>query len=151
MTPEELAETAYIVVNEDGLRMPCDGNDSVLARKFIENPVQVGSVDDLYDLMEMNIGNPTKYVLVAKGADMKIQNKILRKCFYENSVAFDDMVIFAEVTSGRMQRKLNLKEGELMVVQNKNDYSSIGEPFNFLNLELEKKVLTELSESTIKE
>ena len=38
--------------------------DAAIAVKFIQNPVQVNSVDDLYELLDLGKGLPTKYFVV---------------------------------------------------------------------------------------
>lgn len=68
------------------------------------------SIDDLYDLLDLNKGNPTKYIFTRRDSTMNLQNKIFRKAFYENSAMFDDMVIFAEITSQRIAKKIGIEQ-----------------------------------------
>ena len=107
---EELLETGYILINEDGLKLPqpIDG-DIGIAELFIRNPVQVSSLDDLFDLLEINQGNPTKYCLAMKESAFDIQQQIFRKAFYENSQTFQDSMIFAEINNSRIGQKVGLK------------------------------------------
>ena len=61
---EELKQTAYILINEDQLKLPqsIEGVDSSVSEQFIINPAIVTNMDDLYDLFEANKGAPTKYI-----------------------------------------------------------------------------------------
>jgi hypothetical protein len=62
----ELGNTDYILINEDGLRLPMSKHesDAAIAVKFISNPVQINSIDDLYELLDLGKGLPTKYFFV---------------------------------------------------------------------------------------
>ena len=53
---EELRETAYILVNEDKLKLVQLRNevDVAISYKFLQNPLQVDKIDDLYDLLDVN-------------------------------------------------------------------------------------------------
>jgi len=57
----------------------------------------IKSIDELYDLLEMNKNNPTKYIFTQRKSALSLQNKLVRKVFYENSSGFDDMIVFAEI------------------------------------------------------
>jgi hypothetical protein len=72
---EELKETGYILINEDGLRLPqpLQDADISVAEMFLRNPVQISSSDELYDLFDLNRGNPTKYLLTLKSDQMSVQ------------------------------------------------------------------------------
>ena len=97
---DELQETGYILINEDGLKLPQPiVGDIGIAELFLRNPVQVTSIDDLFDLLEINQGNPTKYCLALKEQNFSIQQQIFRKAFYENSQTFQDSMIFAEISN----------------------------------------------------
>jgi len=68
---DELKETAYILVNEDGLRLPqpAEGGDVGVSEMFLRNPTQISNIDELYDLFDLNRGNSTKYILCMKQKD----------------------------------------------------------------------------------
>jgi hypothetical protein len=65
---EELKETGYILVNEDGLKLPqpLEDADFSVSEMFLRNPTQITNMDELYDLFEMNKENPTKYIVCPK-------------------------------------------------------------------------------------
>jgi hypothetical protein len=65
---DELKQTAYILINEDQLKLPqsIEGVDSSVSEQFIINPAIVTNMDDLYDLFEANKGTPTKYICLRK-------------------------------------------------------------------------------------
>ena len=107
--------------------------------KLIANPAQIKGIDDLYDLIELNKGNPTKYLFIRRDSALTLQNKMFRKAFYENSVMFDDMMIFAEIQNPRLAAKLGIDRADQIVcVQNSNEYASFKTQFKILNLELER-------------
>lgn len=120
---EELSQTGYILINEDGLRLPqpAEDADSSVSEMFLRNPVQISNLDELYDLLEMNAKNPTKYIFIQKQDQMNLQNKIFRKAFYENSQVFQDMAVFAEISNNRLARKVGIESPDQIVIcQNKN-------------------------------
>jgi len=55
-------------VNEDGLRLPqpVENGDVGVSEMFFRNPTQISNIDELYDLFDLNRGNPTKYILCMK-------------------------------------------------------------------------------------
>ena len=66
---------------------------------------------------------------------------MFRKFFYENSAPIEDMLTFVEVTNFRLAHKLGLKDkDQVVIVQNKNRYSSSSLPVDFklVNLELQR-------------
>lgn len=96
-------------------------------------------MDDLYDLFEMNHQTPTKYVMVQKQDEMSFQQKLFRKAFYENSQAFQDTIVFVEISNTRICRKVGLTStDQIVIVQNKNPFSELPVKFNVLNLDLER-------------
>ena len=112
---EELHETAYILVNEDTLKLAQQRNhaDPAISFKFLQNPLQVNSIDDLYDLLDINKELPVKYFMMMKDEgvrpkDFTLQSKLFRKAFYENSAAIEDLAVFAEVTNSSLARKVGL-------------------------------------------
>lgn len=75
---------------------------------------------------------------VKKYKDMTIQNKLFRKAFYENSQPFSDMLIFAEISDKRLAKKVGIhKADQVVVCQNKNEFSELPFKFNLVNLECE--------------
>ena len=99
------------------LPQPRNMADPSISSKFIENVVQVGDLDDLYDLFDLHRGEAYKYVcmykpltVASKPKDFSLQNKMFRKFFYENSAPIEDMLTFVEVTHSRLAWKLGLKE-----------------------------------------
>ena len=89
-------------------------------------------------MFEINKGSPAKYILIKKGSD-SIQQKIFRKAFYENGSLFSDMVIFAEISNPRIAKKVGLdQDDQIVVCHNKNEFSSLPNPFKVLNLEMER-------------
>lgn len=142
----ELNDTAYVLVNEDKMKMPQprDTADPSISFKFIENPIQIDSIDDLYDLFDVHRGESHKYVCMVKDKgsapkDFSLQNKMFRKFFYENSAPLEDMVTFVEISSPRLAAKIGLtSKDQVIVVQNTNKYSSLPTEFKLVNIELER-------------
>jgi hypothetical protein len=62
---QALRETAYILVNEDGLKLPfLDSElDMGIAAKFLTNPTKIETIDDLYEFLHLNKSLPVKYLL----------------------------------------------------------------------------------------
>lgn len=118
LSPDELCDVDYILVNEDGLKMPMpkSARDIGIAIKFIQNPVQIGTREELYDLLDENRGNSTKYVFALRDSKLGIQTKMLRKAFYENSSMLDDMIIFAELTDASLLPQLQLTRDQDMAL-----------------------------------
>ena len=79
---------------------------------------------------------------------------MFRKFFYENSAPIEDMLTFVEVTNSRLAHKLGLKDkDQVVIVQNKNRYTSSSFPVDFklVNLELQRsEPFTEILNETIK-
>jgi len=141
---EELENTEYILINEDGLRLPMSQGeaDAAIAFKFMQNPSQVNNIDDLYELLDLGKGLPIKYFITQrvdqgilgkskrsliyksrlsnqKNDDrscMSIQQKLLRKFFYENSANIDDLAIIAEITNAETAKKVGIMFPDEMVV-----------------------------------
>ncbi len=112
---DELADTSYVLVNEDSLRLPqpINSGDSSISLRFIQNPAQVASLDDLYDMLEVNKSSPTKYIMIKKGSDpLSIQQKIFRKAYYENGSMFTDMLVFAEISNARIAKKVGIERDD---------------------------------------
>ena len=66
---DELAEMSYILINEDGIKLPQgrDGTaDPAISFKFLQNPVQIHDVDDLYEIFELNKDTPHKYFIMVR-------------------------------------------------------------------------------------
>ena len=145
---EELQETAYILVNEDRLKLTQlrSQADPAISYKFLQNPHQIHSIDDLYDLLDANKDLPVKYFMMKKQhkavpKDFTLQSKLFRKFFYENSAAIEDLAIFVEITRPSIASKIGLTGADqICVVQNKNMYNKLknGTDFKVLNLELER-------------
>jgi hypothetical protein len=126
---EELLDPEYILINDSKLKLPFQkGNaDTAIAFKFIQNPIQIGSEDDLFDLVEMNKGLPVKYFCTfvnkkastssAQAEDLTLQNKLLRKLFYENSSFMEDISEFVEISDAQCAERLGgLKSDEIVVI-----------------------------------
>ena len=91
--------------------------DPALSFKFIENPVQVASVDELYELFDLHKNEPHKFVCMLRDTKLAanlfpLQLKLFRKFFYENSSPADDLVTFVEVSNARLGEKLGLTSGD---------------------------------------
>jgi hypothetical protein len=90
-------------------------------------------------LFEINQGNPTKYCLALKEQKFNIQQQIFRKAFYENSQTFQDSLIFAEISSQRLGRKVGLNSpDDIVFLHNKNPYDTLPVEEKLLNLSLER-------------
>jgi hypothetical protein len=56
---------------------------------------------------------------------MSIQQKLLRKFFYENSANIEDLAIFAEINNVTTARKVGInRPDEMVVIQNSNQFTS---------------------------
>lgn len=141
----------YILVNSDGLKLPVGGRlegsclPSSIPIKFVQNPIKVETEDDLFDLLDKNRRSPVKYFFMMNDPkkQLNVQQMLYRKFFYENSVHFDEEIIFAEVTNKNLAvEALGLtSEEEILVVMNQNTLSNFGSDFKtrthkFLNLPL---------------
>ena len=152
---EEWKGVSYIVVNEDGLKMPAfHGDGSAIPFKFLMNPTKIDNLDDLFDALEVNRGNNVKYVMICNPgthkspADMTIQQKLFRKFFYENSSFIDSEVKFIEVTNERVAARVGLDSQErIVVMQNKNPFGKLegAQEFKLMSLPLERLECSELS------
>ena len=77
---DELNETEYVIVNEDTLKLTQSKSEADISYvlKFIQNPIRIENEDELYDLLELNKGLPTKYFFIfnaqkGKPKDFSIQ------------------------------------------------------------------------------
>ena len=67
---QELNDLYYIVVNQDRMKLPVGGREgneqisSAIPIKFCVNPMKIATEDDLFELFEINKGQPTKYFVV---------------------------------------------------------------------------------------
>jgi len=103
-------------------------------------------------MFEVNKGSPTKYIMIKKGNDaLSLQQKIFRKAFYENGSMFTDSVVFAEISNARIAKKVGIEsDDQIVVCQNKNEFSSLPHSFKVLNLEIERtQPIEDLLNSTI--
>ena len=74
-------QVKYIVVNEDGMKMPVTHSDEegAIAFKFLLNPTKIADLDELYDALEINRDTNVKYVVICNPcnqstpADMTLQ------------------------------------------------------------------------------
>ena len=84
----------------------------------------MASLDDLYDMFEMNKNSPTKYILIKKSSDvLSLQRKLFRKTFYENGSIFADAVVFAEISNQRIAKKVGIEsDDQIVVCHNKNEF-----------------------------
>ena len=66
----ELEDTEYILINDERMKLPQPREmaDPSISSKFIENVIQVGDIDDLYDLFDLHRGESHKYVCMYKPA-----------------------------------------------------------------------------------
>lgn len=60
----DLEETSYILVNEDGLKLPFQEGDAdtAIGLKFLDNPIKVHTLDDLYEVLHLSKDLPVKYI-----------------------------------------------------------------------------------------
>lgn len=124
-------------------------------------------MDDLYDLIELGKDTPLKYFFcqrIDKGyihknlhyphrlsaldseerIKMTLQQKLLRKFYYENSGFTDELAIFAEISNKKLAKKVGIDAiDDLVLVQNVNDFGSMTKENDFkehsmkvLNLEI---------------
>ena len=75
---------------------------------------------------------------------MRIEQKIFRKFFYENSSFIESESVFGEITDAELVKKIGLKEGEVACFMNKNKYEKFTsnkdnkiQNIKFFNLDLE--------------
>ena len=76
-----------------------------------------------------------------KPKDFTLQNKLFRKFFYENSSSLEDIAHFVEISNRNVAKKVGLTgKDQIIVVQNKNKYSTLEDAVEckLLNLELER-------------
>ena len=66
----ELMQTSYILINEDRMKLPQPKEDAdpAISFKFLENPLKVDNLDDLYDLLDLHKNEPHKYVCMLKNS-----------------------------------------------------------------------------------
>ena len=83
-----------------------DGADPTISFKFIQNPVEISTEDELYDLFDLYKDSPHKYFIMARDKskttnpiDFPVQLKMFRKFFWENSADIEDLATFVEVTN----------------------------------------------------
>ena len=136
---QELNDTYYIAVNQDKLKLPVGGRlsgdmvSSSIAVKFITNPLKVNNEDELFDIFDSNRSQPIKYFAMLNttnkssdpNLDMKLEQKMFRKFFYENSSFIDSECVFIEITDKELAKNaLGIEsEHEVLAIQNKNKYS----------------------------
>jgi hypothetical protein len=145
---ESTEDLAYVVVNEDGLKLPFnkDELDMGIVAKFLANPTKIDTIDDLYDFLHLNKGLPVKYIFTMvnhqKGRPvLSTQATLVRKFFYENSQPIEDLVMFGEVTNRRIAEKIGLTgDDQIVLVQNENEFSTLPgkQSFQIMNLKLER-------------
>ena len=72
----ELSETGYVLINQDGMKLPqARGNaDPAISFKFIENPIAVNDLDDMYDLFDLHKNEPHKYICMLKNTGSEPKN-----------------------------------------------------------------------------
>lgn len=140
------------------LPQPRDSADPSFSFKFIENPIDIDNIDDLYDLFDLHRNEPHKYICMVKNIqsepkDFSLQNKMFRKFFYENSAPIEDLMTFVEVTTPSLALKLGLSDvDQVVVVQNTNRYHTLPTEFKLVNLQLERsEPFKEILNSTLKE
>jgi hypothetical protein len=74
-----------------------------------------------------------------KSSPMTIQNKILRKAFYENSSNFEDSIQFVEVSNSRVGSVIGLKSpSDIVLIQPKNEFNEYGTKYRLFNQDLER-------------
>lgn len=154
---EEFKDIFYIVVNEDKMKLPIGGKSdgqvdvsSSIPLKFVTNPLQIKDEEQLFELLDLNRGSPSKYFFILNqnnhtnpGQQMTIHQKLFRKFFYENSSFMDSETIFAEIIDPKLaKRALGIQNSnQFVAVQNSNKYSKFkSEDFKslkFFNLNLE--------------
>jgi hypothetical protein len=101
---------------------------------LIQNPIFIDSTDDLFDLFDQFHAKPTKFVCGMKSSPMKIQNKILRKAFYENSSNFENTIQFVEINNSRVGSVIGLKSpSDIVLIQPKNEFNEYGTKYRLFN------------------
>jgi hypothetical protein len=70
---------------------------------------------------------------------MKIEQKLFRKFFYENSSFIEGETVFAELIDLKVAKNLGLEEGEVACLVNKNPFEKYkdAQDVMFFNLDLE--------------
>ena len=65
--------------------------DAGIAFKFIQNPAQINSVDDMYELLDLGKNQPVKYFIVER-TDKNIFSKAKNSFLYKSrlSTIYDD-------------------------------------------------------------
>ena len=116
-----------------GGRLSGEEVSSSIPVKFVTNPLQVSTEDELFDLLDANRNQPIKYFVMANTAssksdpamEMTLEQKLFRKFFYENSSFIDSECVFVEITDLKVAEQcLGITgENQLIVVQNQNRYS----------------------------
>ena len=96
--------------------------------------MKVASEDDLFELFEINKGQPTKYFMVVNEGfknpkEMNLSQKMFRKFFYENSSFIESETIFVEISSQKLASKMGLKSDKIYAIQNENPYSKFDQIF----------------------
>ena len=68
---EELNDIFYIVVNEDKMKLPIGGRSdgsinvsSSIPLKFVTNPTRIEDEEQLFEILDLNRGSPSKYFFV---------------------------------------------------------------------------------------
>ena len=128
---EELNDLFYIAVNQDRMKLPIGGRfgedqiSSAIPIKFCVNPIKIGTEDDLFELLEINKGQPTKYFLIlnegrSNPKDMSLSQKMFRKFFYENSSFIESETIFVEISNSKLANKVGVKKDKICAIQNEN-------------------------------
>lgn len=154
---EELNDIFYIVVNEDKMKLPIGGRkdglvnvSSSIPLKFVTNPIRIEDNEQLFELLDLNRGSPSKYFFILNqnnqrnpGKEMTVHQKLFRKFFYENSSFMDSETVFAEILDPKVAKNAFgiIDQNEIVAVQNSNSFSKFNDTKfksqKFFNLNLE--------------
>ena len=85
---------------------------SSIPLKFVTNPTRIEDEEQLFEILDLNRGSPSKYFFVLNqnnqrnpGKEMSVHQKLFRKFFYENSSFMDSETVFAEITDPLLAKK----------------------------------------------
>ena len=118
---------------------------SAIPIKFCVNPIKIDSEDDLFEIFEINKGQPTKYFAIINDGkfknptEMSLNQKLFRKFFYENSSFIESETVFFEISSPKIAAQIGMSPDKIYAIQNSNIYSDFDQKFitrKFLSLDL---------------
>ena len=83
--------------------------------RFVSNPIQISSKDELFDLLDLNRGQPIKYFVTTSTAKynferrrkiFRLNQQLFRKFFYDSSAFLEPEVVFAELTNPSIAKEV---------------------------------------------